>query len=200
VLRARPRVASLVAGARYARERSRLLSHLPRDSTGAEIGVWRGDFSARLLATVRPATLHLIDPWTFATEDEYERAWYGGALARSQSDMDAIHAFVLERFAEEIAAGTVVVHRTPSAAAARSFAGGPLDWAYVDGNHLYPFVRGDLDAVAPKGRVGGFLAGDDYGSAGWWEDGVRRAVDEFVERSDFEPVLLRGQFLLRRTA
>ena len=189
---------SLPARFRYTRERARLLARLPRGSVGAEIGVWKGDFSARLLDAVRPSRLHLIDPWRFE-ETGYERAWYGGALAKSQADMDAIHDSVLLRFAAEIATGTVVVHRATSADAAASLADSSLDWAYIDGNHLYDFVRGDLEAFAPKLRTGGLLAGDDYGSQGWWEDGVRRAVDEFVPRDDFEPVLLGSQFLLRRT-
>jgi hypothetical protein len=51
-----------------------LLGLLPRGSVGAEIGVWRGDFSAWILRTVRPARLHLIDPWAFRSGGEYREA------------------------------------------------------------------------------------------------------------------------------
>ena len=39
-----------------------LLHSLPRNSVGAEIGVWRGEFSADIVRRVRPRRLHLIDP------------------------------------------------------------------------------------------------------------------------------------------
>lgn len=39
-----------------------LLELLPRDSEGAEIGVWQGNFSALILSVVGPRRLHLIDP------------------------------------------------------------------------------------------------------------------------------------------
>jgi hypothetical protein len=63
-------------------------------------------------------------------------------------------------------------------------------------------VQTDLALFAPKVRPGGLLAGDDYGAAGWWDDGVRRAVDRFLvtQAGDYEPVFLRDQFLLRRAA
>src|SRR5689334_12291037 len=55
-----------------------LLKMLPARSVGAEIGVHKGDFSAQILRTVRPHTLHLIDPWQYEPSEAYEQAWYGG--------------------------------------------------------------------------------------------------------------------------
>jgi hypothetical protein len=167
---------------------------------GVEIGVWAGDLSAAILRAVRPVQLHLLDPWAFAPDERYEQAWYGGARAGSQAEMDEVYKRVLQRFETEIADGAVVIHRSTSAEAAAGFEDASLDWVYVDGNHLYEYVRADLELFAPKVRPGGLLAGDDYGAPGWWEDGVRRAVDRFLvtEAGAYEPVLLRDQFLLRR--
>jgi Methyltransferase domain len=156
-----------------------LFGVLPAGGVGAEVGVWKGDFSARLLARTRPAHLHLIDPWRYEGGDErYEQARYGGAAAAGQEEMDAIHAGVLRRFDADIRRGVVEVHRETSAAAAGEFAAASFDWVYLDGNHLYEFVRRDLELYLPLIRPGGVLAGDDYGAAGWWDDGVTRAVDE----------------------
>ena len=114
--------------------------------------------------------------------------------------MDEVYERVLERFETEIADGVVVIHRSASADAAAQFEDASLDWVYVDGNHLYDYVWADLELFAPKIRPGGLLAGDDYGAAGWWDDGVRRAVDRFLmaKAGTYEPVFLRDQFLLRR--
>jgi hypothetical protein len=188
--------------ARHRHERARLLRHLPKRSVGVEIGVWAGDLSAAILRTVRPARLHLLDPWAFAPDQAYEKAWYGGTRAGSQAEMDEVYERVLQRFETEIADGVVVIHRSPSAEAAARFEDGSLDWVYVDGNHLYDYVRADLELFGPKLRPGGLLAGDDYGAAGWWDDGVRRAVDRFLvtEAGAYESVFLGDQFLLRRAA
>ena len=175
----------------------RLLPHL---SVGAEIGVWRGDFSARILRAVRPVKLHLIDPWAYRGENAYRDAWYGGKLAADQAAMDEIHRQVARRFAHEIDAGVVELHRSRSAEAARAFQDASLDWVYVDGDHLYDAVHHDLELFAPKLKAGGLLAGDDYGLPGWWEDGVTRAVDEFAAGGGWELVTLPGnQFVLRES-
>jgi hypothetical protein len=188
--------------ARHRQERARLLRRLPKRSVGVEIGVWAGDLSAAILRAVRPTRLHLLDPWAFAPDERYEQAWYGGARAGSQVEMDQVYERVLQRFETEIADGAVVIHRSTSAEAAAEFEDASLDWVYVDGNHLYEYVQTDLALFAPKVRPGGLLAGDDYGAAGWWDDGVRRAVDRFLvtHAGAYEPVFLRDQFLLRRAA
>jgi hypothetical protein len=178
--------------------RSELLGLLPRGSVGCEIGVWKGDFSAQILKTVKPRELHLVDPWRFASEAGYDEAWYGGALARSQEDMDRIYEGVKKRFRVPIEEGVVVIHRFESAAVAPTFADDYFDWIYIDGNHLYEYVRADLESFTPKVRSGGLVTGDDYGDPGWWKDGVRRAVDEFVASGAVEAISLSNQFILRR--
>ena len=62
---------------------------LPRKSIGAEIGVHKGDFSRKILRTVSPAALHLIDPWRHETSETYKDAWYGGQAEGRQGEMDA---------------------------------------------------------------------------------------------------------------
>jgi methyltransferase family protein len=178
--------------------RTRLLRAMPRDSVCAEIGVHLGDFSAEILEVVRPRRLHLIDPWRYESAETYAQSWYGGTQGGSQATMDARHAGVVARFRDAIDAGRVAVHRADSAAAAREFPDAYFDWVYIDGNHQYEFARADLDAYAAKVRPGGCLTGDDYADGGWWEGGVRRAVDEFVAAGRGSLVSVdEKQFVLR---
>lgn len=72
-----------------------------------------------------------------------------------------------------------------------------FDFVYVDGNHLYEFVRRDLELFLPKMRRDGILAGDDYSVRGWWEWGVKRAVDEHIEAGTYEVIWVGTQFVLR---
>lgn len=179
------------------RAREAVLSLLPKNAVGAEVGVHLGDFSAMLLATARPRVLHLIDPWRHLSGDVYKKAWYGGA-ADGKAEMDARYHGVLDRFSAESAAGVVIVDRAESADALSRLPDGGLDWIYIDGNHLYDFVREDLALAYAKVRKGGLICGDDYGDRGWWEDGVTRAVDEFCAAKPVEKVMFIGnQFVLR---
>jgi Methyltransferase domain len=168
---------------------------LPRRSVGCEVGVWKGELSAALLRYLRPKRLHLVDPWLFMPDKP--KAIYGGREATSQADMDAIYEQVLARFEDELRRGRVVIHRETSVGAAPAVADGSLDWVYVDGDHTYDGVRADLEAWAPKLKPSGLLTGDDYGSFGWWEGGVQRAVDEFVAARSPEVLLLTSHFALR---
>jgi hypothetical protein len=178
--------------------RQKLLDMIHRDGVCAEVGVWRGDFSARILEVARPSQLHLIDPWRAFDDDAYEGAWYGGMLEQGQTDMDVLYRGVVDRFAEERERGVVQIHRMMSTEAAATFPDSFFDFVYIDGNHTYEFVRADLRAFAPKVRPGGLLAGDDYGVQGWWGDGVTRAVDEFVRSGAATVVMLeQSQFVLQ---
>ena len=172
---------------------------MPRGSACAEIGVWMGDFSARILAEVEPSKLFLIDPWEHEAGETYSHAWYGGACAGGQAEMDRACASVAERFAPAIARGTVEILRLDSRAAARSLPDQHLDWVYIDGNHTYEFVRDDLASYYPKVKPGGLLTGDDYRLDGWWGDGVVRAVDELVASGRCRLVSIEGaQFVLQK--
>ncbi|MEP7157914.1 MAG: class I SAM-dependent methyltransferase [Chloroflexota bacterium] len=182
-------------GARWHAVRGRrwLLELLPVESAGAEIGVWQGDFSASILAVVRPARLHLVDPWRSA-----ESAHAGALFDRPQTELDDIAESVRRRFAPQIATGRVVVHRQMSLDAVAEFGDASLDWVYVDGDHAYGAVRADIAAYAVKVRPGGHVCGDDYRPGGRYGGGVKRAVDEVVAAGALELVVQRDrQFVLR---
>jgi hypothetical protein len=172
---------------------------MPRSSVCAEIGVYRGDFSAQILQVVKPVTLHLIDPWRYQPEASYERALYGGRNGVSQSHMDIIYESVRQRFTAAIRSGVLRLHRSPSSDTYLQFVDEYFDWIYIDGNHLYECVKQDLELFSPKIRPGGYITGDDYTRQGWWHDGVRKAVDEFVAGGHAEMTLIAGnQFILQK--
>ena len=176
-----------------------VLDLLPAGSVGAEIGVHQGDFSQVILDVVSPALLHLIDPWHHEPSPTYEKAWYGGQAEQGQQEMDARYAGVLARFDDAIRTGTVVVHRGASDEVLGGLSDGSLDWVYIDGNHLYEFAATDLALSLAKVRVGGLITGDDYAEGGWWEGGVKRAVDEFAGTAPVRQVEIRnGQYVFER--
>ena len=160
--------------------RDTVLRALPKGGVGVEIGVWKGDFSARILKIARPKRLHLVDPWRVSDEpDRRGEAWYG-AERISQAEMDAIHDRVAGRFSAQIAADRVRLHRNPSREAMAEFADDSVDFVYIDGDHSLAAVGEDLRAALRVTRPGGFLICDDYLLGQWWGDGVVRAVHAFL--------------------
>jgi len=182
-----------------------LFDRVPDQSVGAEIGVLRGDFTARVLDVVKPQQYHLIDPWYCSNENNTKGARWGTNQSMTQAKMDAMHDSVVQRFAHEIQSGRIIIHRKGSVEAASQFDDEFFDWVYIDGNHLYDAVKSDLEYYLPKIKRGGFLMGDDYDVKGWWGDGVNRAVDEFQDTTRKNGRcktirIKRGQFIFQRLA
>jgi len=173
------RVPGLLRAKQHLEARGRLLRILPRNAVGVEIGVHEGDYAARMLRVATPRQLHLVDPWRFFEDARYTEAVYGGQ-AGSQEVMDARWEAVRERFREEIESGRVIVHRATTEEFGARYRGESLDFAYIDGDHSFEGVSADLRTLVPLLRPGGIVAGDDYGVAGWWEQGVTRAVDAWI--------------------
>lgn len=179
-----------------------LLKFLPKSSVGAEIGVLKGDFSQQILETTRPTKLHLIDPWEHQTSETYKDALYGGRAKGGQQEVDSFHDSVIFRFKSQISADQVEIHRGYSTTILKQFPDGYLDWIYIDGNHLYDYVKEDLELAYQKVKQGGYITGDDYdfSPSEWWQGGVKRAVDEFLESRRVRLVEIKNhQFILQKT-
>ncbi|CAA9224545.1 MAG: hypothetical protein AVDCRST_MAG93-600 [uncultured Chloroflexia bacterium] len=180
--------------------RDSILRRMLKGSVCAEIGVHEGSFSREILDVVQPARLHLIDPWKHEEDDRYHQSWYGGLGSEGQAIMDQRYLAVREQFDQEIRAGQVQVHRSYSDAASEEFADSYFDWIYIDGNHLYEFVKKDLKLYYPKVKTDGYITGDDYGAQNWWENGVQKAVDEFVsQRPELTLEVSGRQFVIKKS-
>ena len=110
--------------------------------------------------------------------------------------MDRIFRSVQEKFADDPA---VIIHRGPSAVVLPKFNDDYFDWIYIDGNHSYEFVLGDLQICLAKVRSGGVITGDDYTWGANEEYPVRRAIWDFLAENDLEKNIrvVGSQFLIR---
>ncbi|MBL8671973.1 MAG: class I SAM-dependent methyltransferase [Alphaproteobacteria bacterium] len=179
--------------------REAVLELMPKGGTVCEIGVAEGDFSAAILARAAPRRLHLIDPWEKQPVDD------GGLDPNNleQPAQESRYARVQRRFAAEVAAGTVTIHRGYSQDVVGQFADGSLDWIYIDGSHLYEHVSADLRLYAPKVKPDGLIFGDDHVSGGMYDRmkfGVVPAVRDFLRETKYHFSLLNasGQFLIAK--
>jgi hypothetical protein len=125
----------------------------------AEIGVYRGAFAARILASC-PAirTYYMIDPWRHLDDWNKPANRDDAAFERLfQEAMDATSEHA-ERRVVLRGRTTEVIDRIPD---------GALDFAYVDGDHTLRGITADLVRVYPKIRPGGWIGGDDFARSIW---------------------------------
>lgn len=196
------RIPGVVTLVQYLREgasasrspRGWIIDNIPKQSIGIEIGVYEGDFSSQILQRKNPRKLHLVDPWEYVPE--YEDAWYGGSDT-TQKEMDEKYEKVKRDFDEYIKKGIVEVHRKTSSNAVSTFDDSSIDWVYIDGNHLYEYVLRDLINYHSKMKDDGLIMGDDYDLEGWWNNGVKKAVDEFVEDKELGLHVRGDQFIIK---
>ncbi|CAD0183321.1 hypothetical protein RUESEDTHA_00185 [Ruegeria sp. THAF57] len=163
---------------KYHQFRERMVSKLvAKGGVIAEIGVFRGRFSERLLEIAEPKKIYLVDPWNNKDDPDLEESWYHSS---SPNDMNLIFSSVCERFSERIDNGQVEILRGTSNDLAALAVEESLDFAYIDGDHRFEGVLKDLNTLASLVKVGGILMLDDYNTGKWWGDGVVRALNCFL--------------------
>lgn len=128
-----------------------------------EIGVWYGDNSTEILSALNVKKLYLIDPY-LTYEDSNEDY--------SQELLNKARSIAIKRLKDCIwTDGNSDIE--------------PLDFVYIDGNHSYLSVRGDIYLALSLVKKGGVIGGHDYTMD---YPGVVRAVTEiFPEHNHLTP-------------
>lgn len=170
-------------------KRADILRLLPKDSVGAEIGVFRGRFTAHILQVVEPRKLHLIDGWSKLYGERFPnwgRYTNFGTLTTAAAVQEVND--IIGRHDRKQAS---VIHEADDLECLRSLPDGYFDWVYVDTAHDYGHNRAILEILAAKVKKSGMIIGHD------WEDdpdevhyGVYRAVSEFCQTRGWRVVKL----------
>jgi predicted O-methyltransferase YrrM len=129
---------------------------MPPGATVVEIGSFKGRSSVAIcegLRDVPGARFVAVDPWrrkSMLNTEVYDE---------DDPDGDTIY----ERFLRNTAPyGFVTAMRTTSVEAARELGDASVDWIFIDGDHTFGAVRGDICAWFPKVKPGGLVSGHDY--------------------------------------
>ncbi len=130
---------------------------------GAEVGVFTGYFSEVMFQNIPALELICCDIWG---EGKYKRA-EDECLAR----LKPYNAKIIKEYSVE---------------AAKQVPDNSLDFVYIDGAHDYDNVKADIAAWAPKVRVGGIIAGDDFYDFPSGRGGVMEAVTEFASHHHYD--------------
>lgn len=155
--------------------REELLDHLPDNSTVAEIGVDKGEFSKLILEKCSPKHLYLIDPWIAMTKIDV-----------TDNSHSAKFSQVKEMFAQH---DNVTIIKKISTEALEDIEDESLDWIYIDGDHSYQGCKQDLDNYDKKVKTDGFICGHDWVTKDKNGFGVNQAVNEFISEKNY---ILRG--------
>ena len=177
-------VEAYVASGFAARTRQQLLANLPQGSRGAELGVFRGEFSRDMLRVVNPAELYLVD-------------LFDGPVTSGDCDGRNLQTVDMSTMPEELSVlgPRVYVKRSSSTAFLTNIIDSKnlLDWVYIDTSHDYETTVAEL-ALARRAvhKSGGIIAGHDYSRA---FPGVLQAVTEFAIKHELVVDIYDGDLL-----
>ena len=123
---------------------------------GAEIGVWRGAYSAQFCLANPALEMLCVDPWA---------SYQGWLDTKNAMEPEIASAFIAQAYRDACARLTglnCTIRRQFSVEAAAEVADDSLQFVYIDANHSYDAVLEDLAAWSPKVQPGGIIAGHDY--------------------------------------
>ena len=140
---------------------------------GAEIGIAEGYFSEVICKQNRGVRLFCIDSWLYykGYRDFRKRSQYNGLEKRARERLEPFGCIVIKKFSMD---------------AVKDFKDESLDFVYIDAHHGYDYVKEDIREWTKKVRKGGIVSGHDYYIMKSGNDGVVRAVNEYVKKYGYE--------------
>jgi Protein of unknown function DUF115/Methyltransferase domain len=159
--------------------------------TGAEIGIFAGDLSARLLSR-KDLTLYLVDSWKGGGLDYHAGSHdFHASLSQAKQDAYRDRAIAMVRSVDGNAfeSGRAKLLALSSVEAARSVDDDSLDFVFIDADHSYEGCAADIAAWYPKLKPGALLSGHDYDNPVDQTWGVARAVQEFAKSNGYAVTL-----------
>jgi len=138
---------------------------------GAEVGVAFGGHSEAILQNTGVTKLFAVD--RYQHRDDYD-----DPMNLSQPVFDRLAQRVVDRL--EPFGERFELIRKESAQAGEQIEDQSLDFVYLDADHSEAGVLADLCTWARKVRIGGVIAGHDYGHPDF--PGVKRSIDRFFNR------------------
>lgn len=174
-----------------------ILKHIPKNTVGAEIGVWMANTSKKILDKTNPSHLYLVDPWSVEPyknqvnneHESYENYLEKYSRVTGGRDEEAFKTFYDKVYNDVVAKMAKYPNATVLRMTSKEFFetfDKKLDWIYIDGDHSYEGCYQDLTGCLNVIATNGIIFGDDYA----WEKnngkpGVTKAVNQFIAENKF---------------
>ena len=148
---------------------------LPKNLKWAEIGVFKGEFSDKILTITDPVLIYLVDPW----ERPAVNGGKDGNYDEWINDMPALCHQLQNKYLDD---PRVIFWRVYSDEFFRHMisANGKINAIYIDAEHDYESVKKDLKNALQITTH--YILGHDYVSPRF--EGCVQAVDEFCKEND----------------
>jgi hypothetical protein len=156
--------------------RNDLIQILQKNMIICEIGVFKGEFSQKLLLETQPKELHLID-------------LFEGVMPSGDKDGNNVIYADLEieykKLCDKYENNDIVkIHKGQSLINLNNFSDNYFDMIYIDGDHSYEGVLKDLEISFHKVKSNGYICGHDYSSHKFPQ--VVEAVNYFINKNNYK--------------
>lgn len=141
----------------------------------AEIGVYQGHLSERLLENIPGLTLYMVDSWALDTYEHDKRL-------HEKFDLQCEKNYKLAEKVKYKYNNQAYIIKDLSINASKQFHNNYFDFVFIDAGHEYVDVKTDNTVWLPKVKKGGWLCGHDYPNA----PGVVQAVDEMFPNAEID--------------
>lgn len=153
-----------------------LLKWIPMNSIGAELGVFEGSFSDILWSTKCFKKLYLVDI--------FEGLMYSGDKNGNNGktiNLNTAYNELINRYSNN---KDINIIKSTTELWLQSLNDNVLDFVYIDADHSYKGVIGDLELSRNKVRNDGIISGHDYNNDMF--PGVVQAVNEFISKYNLQ--------------
>jgi len=138
----------------------RMLCNMLEIETMAEVGIWKGEFSAEMLSNCPSINkYYMIDPWA------HQEDWDKPFNLDDDEKFEEIYREAMSR--TEFAGRKRRALRGKTEDVVNEIPDNSLDLVYIDGDHTLRGITLDLISLYPKVKDGGYIGGDDFKINPW---------------------------------
>lgn len=173
---------------------SSVINDLPDNSHVVEIGAYLGKSTAYLAVEIinskKNIKLDVVDTWD--GNDGSDRGRWADYSEDLKVGLLTPTTDIFDKFKNNLSPVWYIINpvRSLSTNAADFYIDKSLDFVFIDANHIYQYIKTDIQKWLPKVKSGGFIGGHDYNPS--W--GVIQAVAESFKQEEI--IVIGGSWLV----
>ena len=175
--------------------REDFLKIFPKNPIGSEFGVFKGEFSKKILVYVKPQMLVLCDTWWDRYGDFYPD--WGESTQYGKLTTKAAYNVMLESIDKYKKYCNVIVGENEKTML--QFPDKYFDWMYLDASHNISNIEKELRISSPKIKTTGYITGNGWADNNNVTNGLYKGIMEFCKKNIWRIMYVDnfGQWCLR---